>query len=516
MKKKLVACFVAMGMLAASLAGCGNSVSGDVSADAGAQTAEESSAESTTQGEQEEGEPYEVVIELMTMGGELADIPLVEEALNSITVPAVNCKVSILHVGVAEHANKMSMMIAGGEKLDLCMAGITTRVTGMANDGMLLELDELIEEYGPDLKEMFGDDLKAGEVNGHLYAVPANNTTGKAGGFIYNKEMADKAGVEIPQRCTVEEFVDLYREIQKSYPDVYFGTQGIGTASGAVNHYIIDTMGDANTFSYGVVIDPQKDNTTVANWYATDEAKEYYHRIRDWYDEGIIPIDSMTSGLEAQNVFAAQQIFSMFTNYSPAEIPIQASNYGFDVGMVQVTDAYRATDVLNERMWGIPVTCENPEKTMQFLNLLYTNTEVANLLHYGIEGRNYEVAGDGIINKLDTENPGYNCLFSMFGDQSRIYYKTPAEEGIQDEILAFSKSAQNASTLGYVFNPESVAAKAAAVSNVVQQYGPSLECGLFENVDEALDKLVSEMNAAGMEEVIAENQSQLDGWLAEQ
>ena len=206
MKKRVVACLLTLGMLALSLTGCGNNAASNESASTGTETQGGGQAEEKPQ--EEEGEPYEVVIELMTMGGELADIPLVEEALNAITVPEINCKVSILHVGVAEHANKMSMMIAGGEKLDLCMAGITTRVTGMANDGMLLELDELVQEYGPDLVEMFGDDLKAGEVNGHLYAIPANNTTGKAGGFIYNKEMSDAANIEIPQRCTLDEFVD--------------------------------------------------------------------------------------------------------------------------------------------------------------------------------------------------------------------------------------------------------------------------------------------------------------------
>ena len=67
-----------------------------------------------------------------------------------------------------------------------------------------------------------------------------------------------------------------------------------------------------------------------------------------------------------------------------------------------------------------------------------------------------------------------------------------------------------------MFDSSSVAAKAAAVSNVVQQYGPSLEVGLVDNVDEALAQIVEAMNQAGMADVIAENQKQLDAWLAGQ
>lgn len=89
-------------------------------------------------------EPYEVVIETVTFGAEYADIPAIEEAINAITVPAINVSVKILNVGIPEHAQKISMMIAGGEKIDLVMAGLTMPMVNMAVDGMLLPLDELL------------------------------------------------------------------------------------------------------------------------------------------------------------------------------------------------------------------------------------------------------------------------------------------------------------------------------------------------------------------------------------
>lgn len=55
-------------------------------------------------------EPYEVVIETVTFGAEYADIPAIEEAINAITVPAINVSVKILNVGIPEHAQKISMM----------------------------------------------------------------------------------------------------------------------------------------------------------------------------------------------------------------------------------------------------------------------------------------------------------------------------------------------------------------------------------------------------------------------
>ena len=52
-------------------------------------------------------EPYEVVIETVTFGAEYADIPAIEEAINAITVPAINVTVKILNVGIPQHAQKI-------------------------------------------------------------------------------------------------------------------------------------------------------------------------------------------------------------------------------------------------------------------------------------------------------------------------------------------------------------------------------------------------------------------------
>lgn len=35
------------------------------------------------------------------------------------------------------------------------------------------------------------------------------------------------------------------------------------------------------------------------------------------------------------------------------------------------------------------MNCERPDKAMDFLNLLYENADLANILNYGIEGKDY-------------------------------------------------------------------------------------------------------------------------------
>lgn len=502
--RKSMALFMALALMGAGLSGCGTS---------GNSGTDNSSGSGEAQG-RDNGETYNVVIENVTLGAEYKDTQAIEEAINAITEPSINCTVTILNVGIADHANRMSMMIAGGEKLDLCMTGLTTNLVSMTNDGMLYDLDEYMDTVGTDLKALFGNDLEAGKVDGKLYGIPANNASGKAGGFVYNKEMADAAGVTIPERCTLDELLDAYAQVKEQNPDLYFTSMGTGGSGISTMVETVSAFGDSTYFSYGVIIDPISGNTTIENWFASDEAKEYYTMVKEWSDAGLIPKDSMTSGVIPQDLFSAGSSFGNFSAYAPMELPTQSSSYEFEIGMVQLTDAYKDTDVVQERMWGVPITSENPEKAVEFLNFMYTNTEVANLFSHGIEGVNYELTDqEGVVNKIDSENPGWARIFSMFGDQTKVYYNTPAKEGIQEQIAEFSKSAAALPTLGYVFDSSSVSAKAAAVSNVVQQYGPSLEVGVVSDVDEALTQIVAAMDQAGMQDVITENQNQLDAWL---
>ena len=250
-----------------------------------------------------------------------------------------------------------------------------------------------------------------------------------------------------------------------------------------------------------------------------EQFREYALRHKDWVDKGYVPNDSMTSGILANEYIASGTVFGMTTNYSPLEAPTQQANYTFPIGMAEITKPVNSTSGLQERMWGIPVTCENPEKAMAFLNLMFANAEVANLLSNGIEGLNYQFSGEGIVtyaDGVDPAAPGYARIFSRFGDQMKVYQWEPATPEIYEELAAFNENAMNSLTLGYSFNSENVATEVAAVTTVITQYLPALECGMVDDVDAAIATLNEELEKAGLSRIIEENQRQLNEWMANQ
>ena len=109
-----------------------------------------------------------------------------------------------------------------------------------------------------------------------------------------------------------------------------------------------------------------------------------------------------------------------------------------------------------------------------------------------------------------------DMLIIRFGDQMKVYQWEPATPEIYEELAAFNENAMNSLTLGYSFNSENVATEVAAVTTVITQYLPALECGMVDDVDAAIATLNEELEKAGLSRIIEENQRQLNEWMANQ
>ena len=94
---------------------------------------------------------YELVIELMTFGPTPADISEVEAAISEITSEKIGATVKFLPMSVADHATKVNLLAAGGEKVDLIMAGITSDPATLHSNGVLEDISGLLDEYAPNI-----------------------------------------------------------------------------------------------------------------------------------------------------------------------------------------------------------------------------------------------------------------------------------------------------------------------------------------------------------------------------
>ncbi|MPN01991.1 hypothetical protein SDC9_149204 [bioreactor metagenome] len=92
-----------------------------------------------------------------------------------------------------------------------------------------------------------------------------------------------------------------------------------------------------------------------------------------------------------------------------------------------------------------------------------------------------------------------------------VWYYQP--DNMWQMMADSNKAAKNSLALGFTFDSSPVADQITACSNVIAQYYLPLINGEV-NIDEVLPVFQQALRDAGIEQVIAEKQTQLDAWLA--
>ena len=459
--------------------------------------------------------PYEVFIENLTLGEDMPDLKAVEEAVNKITIPAINCTIRIINIPIANQKSAIRLMRAQKERIDLVNTGRTDTLADMVKDQLLLPLDELLEQEGKTLLRMNDDLLDACRVNEKIYAIPATSYISKSVGFVYNAEMAEEYGILMAPHPNAEELEKIAEVLQGHGKYLIFPSDRFDSARLFTTLYPEFFSLSGNL--YEGILSGKENDYLVRNPYATEEYKEYCQRIRSWVEKGWIPDQFLFSGLNGTDSFVRGDKFMTWSGVSPMEFALQSKGYPFRIGMVATGEAGITTQMVQENGWGISSSSENPEKAMQMLNFMYENADVANLLMNGIEGKEYRKVSEHIITYPEGQSSGdlkYRRDFTVFGDYRKIYQWEPmTEEDYQNSRVFYESDYSVSPYFGYIFDNRTVTKESDAVVEVLEDYLPALECGLLSDVPAAIDLLNQKLKEAGIERILAENQRQLDVWL---
>ncbi|MBQ8933467.1 MAG: ABC transporter substrate-binding protein [Lachnospiraceae bacterium] len=523
MKKKLISMVLVGAMSTMMLAGCGGKTEAPAASApaAGAETAAEEAAPAEEGAPAAEAsvinfdeDPYEIAITLIGLNESNNDLDKVEEELNKITLEKINATVDIQPLFIGDMGTTTTMGIAGGEKMDIVTVGLVYSMSNAVSDGVLLPLDDLLAERGQAAAAVTADVAEAQKINGVTYALTGYPYSAMTGGFAYNKTLAEEWGIDMHDYMTWDELTEAAK-ICKEH-GIYFTKYGNSSQLNLKFESGFDVFGASG--DYGVILDPAN-SSTIENVYASDIFEKFCERQKDWFDNGYLPADQMTDSTSVQQLFANQQVFCTSTAYTPDQIAVWLSP-DFETGIIKMADGITMTGGVVEMMLGIAATSERPDKCMDLLNLIYSDRDVANLLNYGVEGLDYaRVEGtENVITYEGTPNAdhsGYYTSFSHFGDPTMRYVLAPLTDSYIDDLKAFNEEAKRSKAFGYSFNAEMYPTEAAAISAVLQEKLPMLNAGQISDVKAGVDDLVASLEQAGINDVIAGNQEQLDAYLAQ-
>lgn len=465
---------------------------------------------------QADDDVQKVVLSFFTWTGAPVDTQAVQDAMNEITREKLGIEVELQISDYASYQQNMTLALSGGEQIDI-MVNLSSTYSNFAQQGYFMDLeeDDLLETYGQGIIEAMGqDNIDACRIGGVLYGLPNNHDLAQGRGCAaIARQYLEGIGYEIDDsveimKITLDELNDIYAQLHEAYPDleVY---RPISTSMQQFSN--VDLLG-GNAF--GVLLN-NGENLTVENLFTSDFYKDYCERIYTYNQDGYISQDAATDTTAVGELVKAGTLMSYTTGGKPG-IKVQETGLcGQEMVIFQTMDNYISSTAIAQFPWAVPINTEDAAAAITYLNELYTNEELQNLLAWGIEGTHYVVNEEGLATYpegVDASNSGYNHSMGwLMPNQFLTYVWEGNSPTLWEEMKEFNTSAVVSSASGFIFNSENVLNELTAVQNIYNEYQASIEYG-FVDPETGIAEMNEKMMDAGLQKIIDEKQAQLDEW----
>jgi len=549
MKKRTICLLLAMIMvLSIVLAGCSKTAETPAADETPATTepAETTDNTETPEAPEETAEPAleQKTIQLMITGaGKQANSDKVWAAFNEQLQQYVpNTTVEFIDVPFEEYSEKFSQVLASGEGVDLAWTGWLINKPQNIADGNLMPLDDLLAEYGQGIVDVLGENVVEIHRNadGNIYYLPSwQGLCGERRGWLVVTEIAELAGdtwIEDTEAALnkwrnnysgIEDFQAVLDQATKYLAAAKeAGKLGAGINTGRAfgwsmynGMYSFLGVGGAEigiTYCDGTF--------TVKDGVAGEHYKLYAQTMADWYKEGYIRSDIMsvdTSTLTMPKngeITDTTYVFSCDPYLTEADQEAAIADAGMDMTYLPIEEnAYLILG--GDTSYAIPYCADEPERAMMVLNAIYSQPDLYNTLIYGIEGEDYTKNADGTITTSyvgasPTADDSYGIQRWIIGSCKNALINNGTDPNYYADLEALEETARVNPFLNFTFDRTNVEGICASILNVYYEYGPQLDNGVAgDNWEELYNSYMSARKDAGIEELIAEFQSQLNEYI---
>ncbi|SEL45032.1 carbohydrate ABC transporter substrate-binding protein, CUT1 family [Paenibacillus sp. OK003] len=378
--------------------------------------------------------------------------------------------------------DKISLMAASGEVPDMIYA--KGDINKLVDAGNMVDLTDLIDKYGPNLKKVYGDymdRLKYSNEDQAIYVLPTvgavdQQTFDAGGGFEIQQRVLEELGY--PEVKTLNDYEKVLKEYYAKHPTTD-GQPTIPLTLDADDWRIMITVTNPAFQATGApddgeyYIDPETYEAQLH--YKRPEEKEYFRWLNKMYNEGLLDKDAFVQKSDQyKSKIASGRVLGLIDQewgYSDAENALKGEGKDdytyahFPVTLNKDIKDHSMQDTGFMSGWGIGITTSNPDpvRTIKFLDWLASD-EGQVLRNWGVEGKQYNVEdGKRVIpadvqkrknddNASFTKESGvglYNIFSAHYGDgvkdSTDNYYTT----NFPDQIVAGYSDAEKKTLKAY-------------------------------------------------------------------
>ena len=521
MKKRVLSLMLTAAMVV-SLAACGGgngstpTDGGGTQAAAAGTTAAAGSGETAAEPEAAANpDDWPVITVPVPVLSEMPDEQIVEDALNEYLV-SINAgvKADMIQLTLGDISTQLTLMLSDNQQpLDLFCWRFYSTLDGCVKNEQCISLEPYLDVY-PDMWAIYPDKvLKTQQISGVQYAVPSVDSYGTYEVYALRKDVAEDLGIadRDGERITIDEMTQIMKDAKALHPEYAYM---VNTNDEPVIG--IDTLGNSNWL--GVLMNRGVGTTEIVNLYETQEWKDFCYLMKEWRDAGLQMDDPLNNEMTISQYNNGVAAGCYLGGYSADYIKALIAYSPYEPVEYQLTDLVgTSASVLGG--WMVSTVCKNPDAAMKLLYLMTMDENVARYFILGVEGTHYTVDEKGIARRpegITQANSTWNqdcpwfypnqCLSLPLETEMTTYYT---------DMLDAPNHAQFSEAMGFVFDSAEVYDQMAACATIVAEYRDALLYGLVD-VDSYLEQFNSELKAAGIDEIIAEEQKQFDEWRAAQ
>lgn len=548
-KKKLLSMMLVLVMVLTLLAGCGNSSSGNDTSSQGS-TQEPGSDEGAGE---ETGDPVSSTLEglpaavgegtivatpEMYPGVDLSDPYTVnmyligdtpndwEKVLGLVNdyLKPFNTELAVTFMSWSDYQTMYSLVLAGGEQVDLIFTAPWCYMYTEAAKGTLYELtDDFIATNMP-LASKYQDKESWSEttISGKTIAVPSNVAQPMGKIVAIRKDLADKHGIgELKTWDDYKNFMLTMAEKETPESGIY------GLASSGDNNELWDVYRqqfdtflalDSDYFDMIYSWDgdlPEADEIKLV--YETKEFRDYAKDMKEMADAGCWSRSALTNTVTDDDAFGALQGASIAWNGSVVTYVRQAEgSEGVECAIYDLTtDHFVGCEAFSNNDMAIAAGSKNPARAAMVLDLIKFDTYLNRLLILGVEGEHYSLDEEGHYTELEKSSDyaafAISASWAIKNGELSEAGADPRMQAVSDE---WEKRVQSNPTITFVFDTTPVDSYMASVKTVLMDYVPMLELGLVDDVDATVDELIQKCYDAGLQTVKDEFDAQYEAWKA--
>lgn len=552
-KSKVLSLLLALCLVAALLAGCGSNSGNTTSGDTGSSGSSASSGQGESSGGSEQQsssnsdafanlpdnlrgtvvatpEMYSAIdlsqsytVNMYLIGDTPNDWDQVLALMNDYLKP-FNTELSVTIMDWSSYQDIYSLRLMSGD-VDMIFTAPWCFMYTEAPKGSFYELtDDFISTYMPLTKKYQApESWDETTISGKTIAVPSNQAAPMGKIVAIRQDLADKYGIS--SLSTWDDYMNYMLTIaEKETPEsgiLALAASGDNNELWDVYRQQTDTFLALDSDYLDMIYDykggiPAKEDIKLS--YETDAFRAYAKDMKTMADAGCWSRSALTNSVSDDDAFGALQGASIawngsvFTYMKQAEQTEGVECMAYDL----TTDHLVGAEAYSNNDMAIAASSSNPERTAMVLDILKCDTYMNRLALLGIEGTHYTIDENGYYTKIDGKTGDYAPLnlslaWAIKNGNLEESGTPEREKAITD---AWLKRVEMNPTITFVFDTANVDSYVNAVKLVLQDYVPSLELGLVDDVDAYLDEMIQKCYDSGLQNVYDEFYAQYDAWAA--